>query len=256
MADATLQHDAVGHGLAGEYEAPLFGAYSKKVGMWLFLASDSLTFGALLVAFSYNRISNPAWPTPFHRESIANASIMTACLLSSSLTMVLGVIAAKRRDTAWTRNWLLATMFFGTAFIVLHGMEWTKLIGEGMMPWKNPWAANVPQFGGTFFTLTGMHMLHVTIGVVYLGVIAFRKKFLPVLALIWIVGWFLIPADNFFHYGIHALGLCLIVATVILFLKPKVYDAQDVEVSGLYWHFVDLVWMFIFPLVYLMSTRI
>ena len=51
MADATLQHDAVGHGTAGEYEAPLFGAYSKKVGMWLFLASDSLTFGALLFAF-------------------------------------------------------------------------------------------------------------------------------------------------------------------------------------------------------------
>ncbi|MGA8764380.1 MAG: cytochrome c oxidase subunit 3, partial [Candidatus Sulfotelmatobacter sp.] len=250
-----LQH-AVGHGLGGEYEAPLFGAYSKKVGMWLFLASDSLTFGALLVAFSYNRISNPAWPTPFHAESIANASIMTACLLSSSLTMVLGVLAAKRGDTNWTRNWLLATMAFGTAFIVLHGMEWTKLIGEGMMPWKNPWAATVPQFGGTFFTLTGMHMLHVTIGVVYLGVVAFRKKFLPVLAVIWLVGWWLIPSDNFFHYGIHALGLCLIVALVILFLKPKVYDAQDVEVSGLYWHFVDLVWMFIFPLVYLMSTRI
>ena len=56
MADATLQHDAVGHGVPGEYEAPLFGAYSKKVGMWLFLASDSLTFGALLFAFSYNRI--------------------------------------------------------------------------------------------------------------------------------------------------------------------------------------------------------
>jgi cytochrome c oxidase subunit 3 len=59
-----------------------------------------------------------------------------------------------------------------------------------------------------------------------------------------------------FHYGIHALGLGLIVATIILILKPKDYDAQDVEVSGLYWHFVDLVWMFIFPLVYLLSTKI
>ena len=70
MADATLQHDAVGHGLPGEYEAPLFGAYSKKVGMWLFLASDSLTFGALLFAFSYNRIYTNPWPTPFHVASI------------------------------------------------------------------------------------------------------------------------------------------------------------------------------------------
>ena len=256
MADATLQHDSVGHGLPGAYEAPLFGAYSKKVGMWLFLASDSLTFGALLFAFSYNRISNSAWPTPFGKESIANATIMTACLLSSSLTMVLAVFAAQRGDKPWTRNWLLATMAFGTAFIVLHGMEWSKLIGEGMTPFANPWAPSVPQFGGTFFTLTGMHMLHVTIGVIYLGVVALRKKFLPILAVLWIAGYFLIPSNNVFHYGIHALLIGLVVATVILVLKPKDYDAHDVEVSGLYWHFVDLVWMFIFPLVYLMSTKI
>ena len=256
MADATLQHDRVQHGIAGEFEAPLFGAYSKKVGMWLFLASDSLTFGALLVAFSYNRISNPAWPTPFAKESIINATIMTACLLSSSLTMVMGVFAAQRGDKPWLRTWLLATMGFGTAFIVLHGMEWSKLIGEGMTPFTNPWAPAVPQFGGTFFTLTGMHMLHVTIGVIYLGVIALRKTFLPILGALWLVGYFLIPANSVFHYGIHALLAGLIVSAVILFLKPKLYDAHDVEVAGLYWHFVDLVWMFIFPLVYLMSTKI
>src|SRR5882757_4869285 len=98
MSDAA----AVEHGLPGAYEAPLFGAYAKKVGMWLFLASDSLTFGALLFAFSYNRIYTNPWPTPFHVESITNATIMTACLLSSSLIMV------------------------------LHGMEWSKLIGEGL----------------------------------------------------------------------------------------------------------------------------
>jgi len=268
MADATLQHDTVQHGVPGAYEAPLFGAYSKKVGMWLFLASDSLTFGALLFAFSYNRLYTIPWPTPFHAESIANATIMTACLLSSSLTMVMAVFAAQRGDRAWTRNWLLATMVFGTAFIVLHGMEWSKLIGEGLtipgFP-KPPSAAtgeladiskNVPQFPATFFGLTAMHMLHVTIGVIYLGVVAFRKWFLPILGVLWIAGYLLIPADNVFHYGIHALLLGLIVAAVILYLKPKDYDAHDVEVSGLYWHFVDLVWMFIFPLVYLMSTKI
>src|SRR5579863_5080311 len=267
MADAALDH-GVGHGLSGEFEAPLFGAYSKKVGMWLFLASDSLTFGALLFAFSYNRIYTNPWPTPFHAESIANATIMTACLLSSSLTMVLAVFAAQRSDRPWTRNWLLATMIFGTAFIVLHGMEWTKLIGEGLtIPgFPKPASAatgeladvskNVPQFSATFFGLTAMHMLHVTIGVIYLGVVAFRKWFLPVLAACWIAGYFLIPSDNVFHYGIHALGLGLLISAVILFLKPKDYDAHDVEVSGLYWHFVDLVWMFIFPLVYLMSTKI
>ena len=267
MANATLEHGAVEHGLPGAYEAPLFGAYSKKVGMWLFLASDSLTFGALLFAFSYNRIYTP-WPTPFHVQSIINSTIMTACLLSSSLTMVMAVFAAQRSDRAWTRNWLLATMVFGTAFIVLHGMEWSKLIGEGLTLPMFPKPAhasvgelaeiskNTPQFPATFFGLTAMHMLHVTIGVIYLGVMAFRKWFLPVLGLLWIAGYFLIPSDNVFHYGIHALGLGLLVAAVILFLKPKDYDAQDVEASGLYWHFVDLVWMFIFPLVYLMSTKI
>jgi len=250
---ATVQH--VVHDTQGAYEPSLFGTYSKKIGMWLFLASDSLTFGALLFAYSYGRISNPAWPTPFHKESIANATIMTACLLSSSLTMVLAVMAANRKDRSWTRNWLLATMFFGAAFTVLHAMEWTKLIGEKMTPSGNPWSS-VPLFGGTFFTLTGMHMLHVTIGVIYLGVIALRKKFLPILLALWLVGWLVTPADNIFHVGVHVLLVGAIVSAIILFLKPKDYDAEDVEVSGLYWHFVDLVWMFIFPLVYLMSTKV
>jgi cytochrome c oxidase subunit 3 len=250
---ATVQH--VAHNAQGEFEPSLFGTYSKKIGMWLFLASDSLTFGALLFAYSYGRISNPDWPTPFHKESIANATIMTACLLSSSLTMVLAVMAANRRDRSWTRNWLLATMFFGAAFTVLHGMEWTKLIAEKMTPSGNPWSS-VPLFGGTFFTLTGMHMLHVTIGVIYLGVISLRKKFLPILLGLWLVGWLVIPADSVFHLGIHVLLVGAIVSAIVLFLKPKDYDANDVEVSGLYWHFVDLVWMFIFPLVYLMSTKV
>jgi cytochrome c oxidase subunit 3 len=268
MADATLQHSAAaGHGLADEFEAPLFGAYSKKVGMWLFLASDSLTFGALLFAFSYNRIYT-AWPTPFGKDSIINATVMTACLLSSSLTMVMAVFAAQRHDRAWTRNWLLATMAFGTAFIVLHGMEWTKLIHEGLSLPGFPKPAGqeagefakistgVPQFAATFFGLTAMHMLHVTIGVIYLGVVALRKLFLPILGALWLLGYFLIPSDNVFHYGVHVLLIGLIVCAVILFLKSKDYDAHDVEVSGLYWHFVDLVWMFIFPLVYLMSTKV
>src|SRR5580658_6224329 len=195
-----MSDPAVHHGVPGAYEAPLFGAYSKKVGMWLFLASDSLTFGALLVAFSYNRLYTVPWPTPFHVASITNATVMTACLLSSSLTMVLGVFAAQRGDRAWTRNWLLATMAFGTAFLVLHGMEWTHLIHEGLTLPGFPKSVEhgageyakistgVPQFASTFFTLTAMHMLHVTIGVIYLGVVALRKWFLPILGVLWLVG--------------------------------------------------------------------
>ena len=264
MADATLLHEA-----PALYEPSLFGTYSKKIGMWLFLLSDSLTFGALLYAYSYGRISTPSWPTPFHSESIVNATIMTAFLLTSSLTMVLAVRAAVQGDAKAQRLWLLATMACGLGFVILHGREWNKLISEGLtlpafpkMPGSETTgefanvAKTVPQFAATFFGLTGMHMLHVTLGVVYLGVIALRRKFIPILLVLWLAAWLLTPAYSPFHYGAHVLLLAAIVCGIVLWLKPKVYDSSDVEVAGLYWHFVDLVWMFIFPLVYLMSAKI
>jgi heme/copper-type cytochrome/quinol oxidase subunit 3 len=264
MADSVVSRD-----IPSVYEPSLFGTYSKKIGMWLFLMSDSLTFGALLYAYSYGRISTAGWPTPFHSESIVNATIMTAFLLSSSLTMVLAVRASADRDAKAQTLWLLATMVCGTAFIVLHGREWSKLIAEGLTLPMFPAvpgheaasefanvAKNVPQFPATFFGLTGMHMLHVTLGVIYLGVVALRKKFIPILLVLWLVAWLATPAYSPFHYGAHVLLLAAIVCGIILWLKPKVYDSSDVEVAGLYWHFVDLVWMFIFPLVYLMSAKI
>ncbi len=194
---------------------------------------------------------------------------MTAFLLTSSLTMVLAVRAAVFGNAKAQRWWLLATMACGTAFVILHGREWSKLIAEGltlpMFPavpgheaaaeYKNV-AETVPQFPATFFGLTGMHMLHVTLGVVYLGIVALRKKFIPILLGLWLVAWLATPAYSPFHYGAHLLLLTAVVAGIVLWLRPKVYDSADVEVAGLYWHFVDLVWMFIFPLVYLMSTRI
>src|SRR5574337_1937310 len=105
MADVAVQHS-----MTDAYEPSLFGTYSKKIGMWLFLLSDSLTFGALLFAYTYGRVSTPNWPTPFHSESIRNATIMTAFLLTSSLTMALAVSAAARGDRKWTISWLRATM--------------------------------------------------------------------------------------------------------------------------------------------------
>jgi cytochrome c oxidase subunit III len=190
-----------------------YATNSKKFGMWLFLISDSLTFSALLFAYTYSRVANPDWPKPFQfSPSVIFASIMTFCLLTSSLTMVMAVHAmnhGNRKATVW---WILATMAGGIAFVVLHLTEWLRLINdEHVTPFSNPWG--VPLFGGTFFGLTGLHMTHVIIGVIYLAVI------------------------------------CQAVA------RGK-FKFEDVEVSGLYWHFVDLVWMFIFPLVYLMSARI
>ena len=263
--------EAVAHpqALAETYEPSLFGTYSKKIGMWLFLLSDSLTFGALLYAYTYGRISTPNWPTPFHSESIRNATLMTAFLLTSSLTMVLAVRASVFGNAKTQRWWLFATMACGTAFVVLHGREWSNLIAEGLTLPVFPTvphhtasaefsnvAQTVPQFPATFFGLTGMHMLHVTLGVIYLGVIALRRKFIPILLGLWLVAWLATPAYSPFHYGAHVLLVAAIVCSVILWLKPKMYDSGDVEVAGLYWHFLDLVWMFIFPLVYLMSTKI
>jgi cytochrome c oxidase subunit 3 len=184
---------------------------SKKLGMWLFIVSDSLTFSALLLAYSYLRLATPDWPRPFpFFPAVIYATVMTFFLLSSSLTMVMAVANAHRGNHRKTVYWLLATMAGGVGFIGLHLREWFHLFHEGVYPWTNPYG--VPIFGGTFFGLTGMHMLHVAVGVLYLGVIA--------------VGF-----------------------------GTRKFASEDVEVSGLYWHFVDLVWMFIFPLVYLMSVR-
>jgi len=186
-----------------------YGVPYKKVGMWLFILSDSLTFGAAIFCYAYVRFSSAHWPRPFPMSSILVSTLMTFCLLSSSLTMVLAVHHSAHGERGRTIRWLLATMAGGIAFMVLHAFEWRHLIHEGMTFRANPWGT--PMFGGTFFTLTGLHMFHVLSGVCYLGIIALRTA------------------------------------------GPK-FKAEDVEVSGLYWHFVDLVWMFIFPLVYLMSV--
>jgi cytochrome c oxidase subunit 3 len=185
---------------------------SKPLGMWLFIVSDALTFAALLIVYTYCRLANPDWPSPFHLwPSIAQSTLMTFVLLTSSFTMALAVNAIRSGDRAKTVKLILLTMACGIAFIVLHGNEWLYLIRAAKITLAaNPWGQ--PLFGATFFSLTGLHMAHVTAGVIYLGVVA------------------------------TAVG------------RGKL-SAEDVETSGLYWHFVDLVWMSIFPMVYLMSVR-
>ena len=189
----------------------------KKLGMWLFIVSDALTFSALLIGYSYVRASSDQWPTPFKfSPSIIFSTVMTLCLLSSSFTMVMAVAASARRDFKGVRRWIGLTMLGGIAFLVLHIYEWLHLIDdEGLRPyslpkeWLERWPQASPLFGATFFGLTGLHMFHVLTGVLYLGVMALRAR-----------------------RNTH----------------------EDVEIAGLYWHFVDLVWMFVFPLIYLMSV--
>jgi cytochrome c oxidase subunit 3 len=210
-------HEAVSANLAQVGESAWgggvkpFATGSKKLGMWLFILSDAITFSALLMAYSYVRVASDHWPQPFEfYPALVKASVMTVILLTSSVTMVMAVRAAKLEKRASTVKWLLATMAGGLAFVGIHATEWAGLIGEGVRLFKNPWGA--PLFGAAFFTLTGLHMTHVFCGVCYLGVVA------------------------------------------TLIGKGKL-TSEDVEVSGLYWHFVDLVWMFIFPLIYILSIK-
>lgn len=200
------------HAAATHASSSPFGIGSKKFGMWLFIVSDALTFATLLVCYAYVRMANAeSWPVPFaFSPSVLFSTGMTLVLLSSSLTMVFGVHAMQHGDRGRAVRWILLTMMGGAAFVVLHLTEWRHLISQGMTPAANPWGS--PLFGAAFFGITGLHMLHVTIGVVYLGITAAgvgRGRF----------------------------------------------TEEDVEASGLYWHFVDLVWMFVFPLLYLMSVK-
>ena len=192
-------------------ESP-YGIPSRKLGIWLFIVADAATFGALLFAYGYLRVANPDWTRPFaFWPTIANGMVMTAVLLTSSLTMVGGVIAAQSGRKAASLRWLGVTVLLGTLFAVLHLREWAAMIGEGWRLFRNPLGGS-PLFGATFFGITGLHLLHVLSGVVVIGVIAagFRRG----------------------RFG-----------------------AGHVETTGLYWHFVDLVWMFVFPLIYLMNAR-
>lgn len=187
-----------------------FAVTHAKMGMWLFLMSDALTFAALLFSYAYVRNGSAHWPAPFHFvPSIAAATVMTLCLLTSSYTMVQAVRAARAGAATRAVRWLWATIAGGVAFMALHLNEWRMLWGEGMTPRANPWGD--PLFGGTFYTLTGMHMLHVLTGVIALGWMSVR-------------------------------------------LSRGRTTSEGIEVAGLYWHFVDLVWMFLFPLVYLISV--
>lgn len=183
----------------------------KKLGMWLFLVSDALTFTALILSYAFVRVSSPAWPRPFDfSPGILFATLMTFVLLTSSLTMATAVGAMREGRRGAAAAWIAATIACGALFIALHLTEWRHLIAQGVTPAANPWG--VPLFGAVFFGLTGLHMAHVASGIVYLTILGAG-------------------------------------------VRPGRFSAEDVEVGGLYWHFVDLVWMFLFPLLYLTAVK-
>jgi cytochrome c oxidase subunit 3 len=192
-----------------------------KAMMWIFLLSDTFIFSCFLVGYMTVRISaTDPWPNPsevFGLEVFGQSvpllliAIMTFVLITSSGTMALAVNMGYRKNRKMTFWLMVATAVLGATFVSMQAFEWTKLILEGVRPWENPFGA--AQFGSSFFMITGFHGMHVSAGVIYLLIIAFRVR-------------------NGFY-------------------EKRGGNYEIVEIAGLYWHFVDLVWVFIFALFYL-----
>ncbi len=200
-----------------------------KAMMWIFLLSDTFIFGCFLLSYMTVRMSTVVpWPNPsevfaleiggVHLPLILIA-IMTFVLITSSGTMAMAVNYAYRRDRRRTALLMLLTAALGASFVGMQAFEWSKLIHEGVRPWENPWGA--AQFGSSFFMITGFHGTHVTFGVIFLVIVA-RK--------VW---------RGDFDDGRRG------------FFTSRKGRYEIVEITGLYWHFVDLVWVFIFAFFYL-----
>jgi cytochrome c oxidase subunit 3 len=201
-----------------------------KAMMWIFLLSDTFIFSSFLISYMTVRISTTVpWPNPSEvfgltiggtEVPLLLIAIMTFILISSSGTMVLAVNFGYRKDRVKTFVFLLLTAALGATFVGMQAFEWTKLIvHEGIRPWGNPMGA--AQFGASFFMITGFHGTHVSFGVLFLIIIAIK----------------VLRGD----LDKQRPG----------FMTGRKGSYEIVETMGLYWHFVDLVWVFIFAVFYL-----
>jgi len=211
---------------AGGY-SPFKVEYGKLM-MWFFLLSDSFTFGALLISYLTTRFATMGWPDPnkvFNKYPLGGesnsplvfVSIMTFILIISSVTMVLAVQSGKEQNKKAVMKYLILTIIGGLLFLSCQAWEWTHLYHEGAWWGRNPFpnfdgSLSSPNFTNFFFTITGFHGFHVFSGVI-----------INIVMLI-------MTACNAFEKRGHYLMI---------------------EKAGLYWHFVDLVWVFVFTLFYL-----
>ena len=204
-APADAGHDDGHGGGHGHYSS--LGLSNNKLGMWLFLGSECLLFGGLISTYMLYRGRVAKGPSPDQVYDIPFTSVSSFVLLMSSLTMVMAVTAAKRHDDRNTQLWLTVTALLGATFVGGQVYEFTSFYHEGM-------GFTTSLFTSSFYTLTGFHGVHVTVGIMML------------LALRNIMSKSRIPGDK----------------------------AEVVELIGLYWHFVDIIWIIIFTLVYLIPA--
>ena len=226
MSDAVAAH-ASAHG-SGHVHHPAqqhhFDSLEQQheaatLGMWLFLVTEVLFFGGLFLAYMLYRVWYPAaWAEGSDELDIVLGGVNTAVLIGSSLTMALAVRGAQTGARRATVNWLIVTMLLGLTFLVIKYFEYAEKFEHHHVPGANfifegPNSGQVQIYFSLYFLMTGLHATHMLIGFVLLSVIAWMA-----------------------HKGRFS---------------PEWYT--PVEMSGLYWHFVDIVWIFLFPLLYLVD---
>jgi heme/copper-type cytochrome/quinol oxidase subunit 3 len=201
-----VSHASMGAHAPGMLEESPFAIPSKKLAMWLFIMADVMTFAACLAAYAFTRNATPDWPRPLH--SVTGVAVMTFIMLTSSLTMLIGLRAAKMGDKAGAFRWMMITAVGGVIFTLMHIREWMAMIAQGVGLLHNPWGPAA--FGGAYYVITGFSLLHISVGTIALIIVAIRYQ-------------------------------------------GGRYNADDIEIMNLFWQFVDLVWLFIVPVVYLMN---
>lgn len=186
---------------------PVTGVTNNKLGMWAFLASEVMLFGGLFSAYILLRVGDPAWPHGHDLLNIPLATVNTMVLITSSVTMVMAWASLMMGKYGRFKGYMVTTILLACVFLVVKGFEYGHKFEHHIGPHTN-------NFYGIYFTLTGLHGLHV-------------------------IG-----------------GICVL--TYLFLTSRKVYDknprllATRIEAVGLYWHFVDLVWIFLFPALYLL----
>jgi cytochrome c oxidase subunit 3/cytochrome o ubiquinol oxidase subunit 3 len=206
MTETATPHveDPVLHAKGSPSHQTSTGVSNEKLAMWVFLGSDCLLFGGLISTYLLLRHRFVVGPGPEDVFDIPFTSVSSFVLLFSSLTMALAVGAIHRGDERRCRTFLLTTSLLGAVFIAGQVYEFTSFVKEGL-----GYTTNI--FGSAFYTLTGFHGVHVSVGIILL--------------------------------------LTLFVMSLRGNLGPD--RAETVEIFGLYWHFVDIVWILIFTIVYL-----
>jgi cytochrome c oxidase subunit 3 len=197
-------------------------AEASTLGMWVFLVTEIMFFGGLFMAYLVYRWMSPlGFQEASHHLNVGWGTANTAILIVSSLTMALAVRAAQTSQSRGLQvGWLLATITFGLAFLGIKAIEYHDKFVDHIVPgpyfqWEGHYPKAAEQFYSLYFAMTGLHALHMIIGVGIMSVIAF-------------MAW------------------------------RRTFDRDyytPVEVAGLYWHFVDIVWIFLFPLLYLIGRH-